>query len=371
MEQKKKLIVSALYYVLIAAAVILALRYVLGIILPFVIGFAIAALLSPTVRFLSQRYKMKYRHTAFFVLVIAYTTVGTLFAFIIVRTALWLGGFLGELPELYKTSVEPAIGRIYEWISDIAARFEGTGEGALFGGIDGFFESLSASLTGAVTDISVRALSFLSGIAAAVPRVIVELSFAILSSFFFLADFEKILSFVKRILPRKAARFLCDMRGKFFVTAGKYLRSYMILMLLTFALLFFGLLLIGTKNAMMYALIIALLDILPIIGTGIIMIPWAIISIFGGNVGYGVSLLLVWGVTCVVRNIAEPKIVGRQVGLHPLLTLISIFVGGKLLGFFGLILFPVGLSIILSAVRDKEMLTGGGDAVPIAKEKNL
>lgn len=353
MEKKKQFIISAAYYFLIAAIIFFTLKYALTTVLPFVLGFAIAAMLSPLVRFLSGKYKMKYKAAAFFVLFLAYATVGMLSVFAIVRIAVWLGEFLKNLPELYKNSVEPAIGRAYEWVSDIIERFDGEGTSELVGGLGGIFESFSNSLAGTVTDISVRALSHLSGIATAVPRVMIGLGVTVISSFFFIMDFEKILGAVKKRLPVRAVAFVRDIRSKFFATSAKYLRSYALIMLITFSLLFLGLTLTRTKNAAIAAGIISLLDVLPVIGTGLVLIPWALISIFGGRGGYGISLLVVWAVTLAVRNIAEPKIVGRQVGLHPLVTLIAIFVGGKLFGLAGLILFPVGLSIAASVIREK------------------
>ena len=89
---------------------------------------------------------------------------------------------------------------------------------------------------------------------------------------------------------------------------------------------------------------IAVLDILPILGTGGIMIPWAVISLVVGNVGLGLKLLLIYGIVTVVRNYVEPKIVGTQLGLHPIITLVSMFIGLRLFGFWGLFGLPVGIS---------------------------
>lgn len=358
MEKKKRFLISAAYYILIFGIVFLAVKYVLGIILPFVVGFGIAALLNPLVRYLVGKYKMKVRVTSVFVLIIAYATVGTLAVLVSIRIGGWLGGFLKGLPDAYRETVEPAIGRAYEWISGIVAKFDGTAASEVMGGIGGIFESVSAALSGAVTELSVGALSLLSTVAAAVPRVVIGLGFAVISSFFFILDFEKILTAAKTRLPPRTVGFLVNIRERFFVTVIKYLRSYAIIMLITFSLLFFGLAVIGTKNAMGSAFVISLLDVLPVIGTGLIMVPWAIISIFAGNTGYGIGLLLVWGITSIVRNVAEPKIVGRQVGLHPLITLIAIFVGTKIFGFVGLILLPVGLSVAASVVREGGQASG-------------
>lgn len=356
MEKKKQFLISAAYYLGIAAIVFFSLKYILGIIMPFVLGFSIAAVLSPAVRFLSHKYKMKYRPAAIFTLLLVYATLGTLIAIAALRFVIWAGDFLSDLPTLYRTSVEPAIARAYEWISALASRFAPSSD-EVVGGIGGIFESLSTSLATAVSDASVRALSALSGVAAAVPRVLISLGFTVISSFFFILDFEKVLAFIKNRLPKRAVGFMSDLRGRFFATVFKYLRSYALIMLITFAQLFLGLSVIGTKNAAAAALIIALLDVLPVIGTGLILLPWAIVSMLGGRVGYGIGLIVIWSAVTVTRNITEPKIVSRQVGLHPLVTLIAMFVGTKLFGFVGLILFPVGLSIGVSVVRERNQLS--------------
>lgn len=352
MEKKKEFLVSAAYYASIAAIVFFALKYALGVIAPFAVGFAIAAVLSPLVRFLSCKYKMRRRPAAVFILLCVYATLGTLIGIGVLRLILWLGNFFEDLPELYRMSVEPAIGRAYEWVSAIASRFYPS-SGEVVGDIGGLFEAVSTSLAGAVSDMSVRVLSSVSAVATAVPGFVISLGFTIISSFFFILDFEKVLAFIKNRLPQRAVGFMSELRGKFFATALKYLRSYAIIMLITFAMLFLGLTVIGTQNAAAAALVIALLDILPVIGTGLVMLPWAVISMLGGRVGYGVGLIAVWAVITVTRNVIEPKIVGKQVGLHPLVTLIAMFVGTKLFGLAGLFILPLGLSVGVSVLRER------------------
>ena len=354
MEKKKRFLICAAYYISIAAIVFFCIKYVLGIIAPFAAGFVIAAGLNPVVRFFCCKYKMRRRPAAIFTLLCVYATLGTLVGIGVLRLTVWLGNFSEDLPGIYRESVEPAIGRAYEWISTLISRFAPTTSGEVVGGIEGIFEAFTTSLATAVSDVSVRALSALSGVAAAIPKLIVSLGFTVISSFFFIIDFEKVLGFIKSQLPRRTVDFMSELRHKFFATTLKYLRSYALIMLITFALLFLGLSVIGTKNAAVMAFIITLLDALPVIGTGLILLPWAIIALFGGYVGYGIGLLVIWVVITVTHNVIEPKIVGRQMGLHPLVTLIAIFVGTKLFGFFGLVALPLGLSVAMSVVREKD-----------------
>lgn len=117
-------------------------------------------------------------------------------------------------------------------------------------------------------------------------------------------------------------------------------------MLITFTELTIGLLLIGQSNAILLAAIICVIDILPVLGTGAVVIPWALISLFTGNILKAIGLILMYIVITIIRNFLEPKVIGNQVGLHPLITLLSMFCGLRLLGFVGLFGFPLTLIVL-------------------------
>lgn len=124
------------------------------------------------------------------------------------------------------------------------------------------------------------------------------------------------------------------------------LKGYILLMLITFTELTIGLLLIGQSNAILLAAIICVIDILPVLGTGAVVIPWALISLFTGNILKAIGLILMYIVITIIRNFLEPKVIGNQVGLHPLITLLSMFCGLRLLGFVGLFGFPLTLIVL-------------------------
>ena len=124
------------------------------------------------------------------------------------------------------------------------------------------------------------------------------------------------------------------------------IRSYILIMTLTFTELSLLFSFFGIENAVLKAAVIALLDIMPILGTGGIMIPWAVISLVLGYTKLGVELLVIYIIVTVIRNYVEPKIVGTQLGLHPIITLIAMFIGLRLFGFWGLFGLPVGISFL-------------------------
>ncbi len=356
MEKRLGFIINSIYALIIAGIVYLVFKYAIFVVMPFLLGFAVAALINPIVRFLSRRYDLKRRPAGILLLLLFYATIGMLVTIGVVRLTVFFGEVSGELPDLYRDKLEPALNKLFGYINSFADRLY-----AIFGGesqvlserLGGIFTSIKSSLGDTISDISVKALTRLSSAAAAIPGIIIELLFAVISSFFFTVDYENILSLAKRLLPKRTVDLLCRLRGRVFKVAGKYLRSYALILLITFGELSLGLVLLGVDNAVLIAFCIALFDILPVAGTGGIMIPWAIFSLIGGDWGFAVGLVVIWAVITIVRNIIEPKIVGRQVGLHPLLALIAMFVGTKLFGIVGLFLLPLTLAIVLPLLRER------------------
>ena len=128
----------------------------------------------------------------------------------------------------------------------------------------------------------------------------------------------------------------------------KYIKSYLLIMLLTFSILLLGLTLLRIRYALLMAFVIAILDILPVIGLGAVLIPWALWSFASSNSALGIGLIILYGVAVIIRQIAEPKIVGKNLGLNPLLTIILMYIGFSLFGVIGLVLVPIGTVALLS-----------------------
>ena len=129
---------------------------------------------------------------------------------------------------------------------------------------------------------------------------------------------------------------------------GSYLKAYGILILITSIELFIGFTILGINNAILLAILIALIDIFPILGTGTVVIPWAIISLIQGNFFRGIGLAIIYIVVLLVRQIIEPRIVGAQLGQHPVVTLIAIYIGFLWMGVFGMILLPIFTNILIA-----------------------
>jgi predicted PurR-regulated permease PerM len=135
-------------------------------------------------------------------------------------------------------------------------------------------------------------------------------------------------------------------------TLGKFIRAYSAIISITFLELSIGFWILGIPNPFLFGVLIAIVDVMPILGTGAILLPWAIISLVIGNTKIGVGLLLLYVLITAVRQTIEPKIVGQQIGLHPILTLILMYVGAQLMGVLGLLILPIIATILVKMNED-------------------
>ncbi|MBR0302321.1 MAG: AI-2E family transporter, partial [Clostridia bacterium] len=141
------------------------------------------------------------------------------------------------------------------------------------------------------------------------------------------------------------------------------IKSYLVLMLVTFAELTLGFTLIGIRRAPLAAFIISFIDLLPVLGSWTVLIPWGVLSIIAGNAKVGAGLLILEAVVYTVRQFAEPHIVGSIVGVHPIVTLLSAFAGYVLLGVAGVIFVPIGVYLAKAVLTDEEPKTVGSKKI--------
>jgi sporulation integral membrane protein YtvI len=129
-------------------------------------------------------------------------------------------------------------------------------------------------------------------------------------------------------------------------TLGKFIKAYTTLIIITFLELSLGFFILKVPNPFLAAAVVAFVDILPILGTGAVLLPWTIICFIFGNNAMGIGILILYIIITIVRQTLEPRVVGQQIGLHPVVTLICIFVGAQLLGVVGIFLLPVTATIL-------------------------
>jgi len=342
MEKRKNFIINTIYAALIIAIVYIAIKYALGLLMPFLIGFLVALLLKPAIRFVSEKLHIHKKVVAIVLVLLFYIVAGFLLSWIGLRAFHTLKDGIVRLPEIYTENIEPAIRDLLDNTQEIMA----TLDPALLQTIGNITSSLSQSMESVVSNISSAVIRFLSSSVASVPGLFMGVMFAIISSLFFAADYSKITGSVARLFPPQKQGLLAELKA--FVTGigFKYVKAYAILMAVTFTELTAGLTLLGIDGAAVIAALTAIVDILPVFGTGTVLIPWAVFELIKGDTALAIGLAVLYGVITVVRNILEPRLVGKQIGLHPIVMLMSIYVGAKVFGFIGIFALPVAVVII-------------------------
>jgi sporulation integral membrane protein YtvI len=343
-ERRRAFIINTLYWAIVIALIYLCLKYVAAWIMPFIIGFFIAYLLKPAVEFLHRKLKGNRKVWAMLVIIIAYGLLCLLLWLLGWRIVTSLRSLFEVLPNVYTNDIEPALQRLNDYFINLTSGLSPDFTQA----VQDMLGNVMNGLKDLVINISKSVVGWVAQVSAKVPTFLISLIFTIMSSIFILADYPNIRSFLLKQLPSKYVGWLQDAKGFVSDTLLKYLRAYSIIMAITFVELSIGLSILQIKSALLVAMIIAIVDIVPVLGTGSIVVPWIIISIIQGNYGRALGLLIMYVVILIVRNIMEPRIVGKSIGLNPLLTLMCMYIGFINFGVLGMLLIPMLLLIAIN-----------------------
>lgn len=342
MERKKKFIVNTMYFGIMLAIAVLLLKFALPLLAPFAIGFVLAYILKRPSRFVARRLHISRKISAILMVLVFYCTIGLLIALLCIKSFAAAGEFLSNLPGFYTSRVEPMLMSIFTGIEQSVLSIDES----LITTLEQLWGQFVDSLGQLVTSLSTGMISVLYALAGSLPGLCIRMLLMIISTFFIAMDYDRITSFILRQMSETAQEIFMEIKTYVTGTLFVCIRSYALIMSITFVELSIGLSVIGVENAISIALMIAIFDILPVLGTGGIMIPWAVITALQANYSMALKLLIVYVVVTIIRNIIEPKIVGSQLGLHPVATLASLFVGAQLFGVIGMFGFPIGLSLL-------------------------
>ena len=338
LEKQKNFLITAAYWTVITASGYLVVKYIVPISVPFFLGIPIAYLVVRISRLLKCQHKL----VRISLILIIYGLLGLLITLLAAKGVSVITGFIRWLPEVYALKILPLAKLAYGWF----AAFVDQLDPAMVSALEMVLESVTASLKNLVSALSGYAVTLVSGIATGIPTLILSMLAMIFSTVFVANDYEGIKSYAQKNLPQSVKKLLSNIWIYLTKTLFVVIRSYVIIMMLTFTELSILFSVFGIEHAVLKAAIIAILDIMPVLGTGGIMIPWAVISLVLGYTKLGLELLLIYIIVTVVRNYVEPKIVGTQLGLHPIITLVAMFIGMRLFGFVGVFGLPVAVSFL-------------------------
>ena len=188
-------------------------------------------------------------------------------------------------------------------------------------------------------------LSFLLSAVSALPSWLVTLAVTVFATFCFALDHGKVIAFAEKTLSAEMCQRVRKIRDACVTNVVRLISGYGALMFMTFSELLAGFLVMRLPYAVLAAFLTSLVDILPILGTGTVLVPWALILFAVGDTTRGLSMLMLYGVVTVVRQIAEPRVIGRSVGLHPLVSLAALYIGGRIGGIAGILVFPLAAAV--------------------------
>ena len=310
--------------------------------MPFVVGWILALLANPLVRFLERRVKLVRRHGSMLIIIAALAIVIGLFYGAGLLVYREMGSFLADAPEIYQ-SVIAEIGDALQNGRKLAEYFPQNLQPPLLAfsdNLDGLFGKLVSRAAEPTVQIA-------GHVAKSIPYLLVNMVITILSSYLFLADWESIMRWLKGHLPAFIFRYIEYMKRDAKGVIGGYFLAQFRIMCVVALILAAGFWVLGVRYGVLLAFLTAILDFLPIFGTGTVLFPWAVVKLFAGEYAYATGLILLYILTQVVRQIIQPKIVGESMGLPPLMTLFLLYLGFKLRGLTGMILaVPVGLVFI-------------------------
>lgn len=344
MEMKKKFVVNAAFYGIIALLVIAGYKYILPILTPFLIGFCVASLVRLPLNKMNLKTRQQNRWAAIGACVVFYAVVLGLLGLVGAKLVKETGAFLAEMPDLFQNELYPYFSMLAQEVRDI------------LGPIDsGFAEmivelgrSLIQSLGQLIKDFSALAVKWVANGAISIPNAIIQIVITVVSSFYIAIDYRKVLDFFAALLPASKRGMVVQTLQYMRSAVAVYIKSFTIIFFMTFAELAIGLALLKIRYAVPVAMGIAVFDLMPVLGTGGILLPWIVVSAILGDFGRAIGIAVLYVAITAVRNTVEPRLVGDQIGLHPLATLVAMILGLKLIGLLGMFLFPVTLVAVMN-----------------------
>ena len=353
-EPYKRIPVILLYVAFAAAAFWLAVRYALPALSPFLFAYLIASLLQPVIRRMEKLHIPRKLAAAALVLA-CILLLASLCYLVVSRVYAELSGIAQNAAELLdRARRDPEFaGGVIRRIDSAIPFFELENVlTELWNGVNAEFESAAADLLGAVTS---RVLPILGDVIGFLPGAFLYAFVLALSAYYVAVDRGAIRRLAVSVLPEGARSHLSAARRELSGTLGSMLRAYSVIFLMTFLELLAAFLLMRVEYPLVAAFIIAAVDILPVLGAGMILAPWGIGALILGDTARGLALLCTFGVMTVIREIAEPRLVGKSIGASPLMTLVSMYAGLKLFGVPGMIFAPVAVTAsrnIYKSVRE-------------------
>lgn len=386
-EKRRSFIINTVFVVIIVGLFYLAIKYALGIVWPFVVAFFLAMLLQRPVNFLSTKTPLKRGISSVIMVLFVLVIVGSIVGLIIGRIVIELKGFFDYL--LIKMEDAPAfVDQIQAWLSDTFSFLPKSLHESIMTATENFLnrlmgieakasaDAIQAENSGIDFSLLSSPLGAVWGTAKQIPMIAVGVLVCVVSCCFMTTDYRTLRDMILSQLSQKRQSAVIRTKQVTFSTLGKMGKAYSIILFVTFMEMLLGLSFLKLIHVydsgyiFAIAFITAVVDIIPVLGTGTILIPWALWSLFTGDVGLGIGLLVVYAIISVIRQVIEPKLVASQLGLPPFVTIMAMYIGSQLFGFVGLFLLPITI-MLLKVLNDEGVIHIFKKKAPVVEEVNV
>lgn len=357
-EKRKAFIINFIYAVICVGLFYVFIKYCLGVLAPFIIAFILAYALQRPIKWAKKKLRLKSHGIISFLLVLLVVCVvfGVLSIAVLVLFN-ELKDFASYLTTQF-SSIDDLIVTLENYAMGVIVRLPESLRGTVGDYVTNAFDSLGKGQ--AELDLSMLSapLSGAWSVVKSLPSTILSVVVAVVSCFFMASDYDKVKELVLGFFSDGKRKSIVKTKRTATKAIAKLLKAYVTIMAITFAEMFLGLFLlklIGVYDGSYIAIIsfvTCIIDIIPVLGTGTVLIPWAVYNLIFGNFGMGVGLLVIYAVITVIRQIIEPKLVANEAGLPAIVTIMAMFIGVRIFGAFGIILLPFTV-IILKLLYDE------------------
>ena len=337
-EKQRAFLVRTAYWAVWAVLLWLGVRYLLRWLLPFLLALALAAAVEPVIAWCRRRMGLKRGFTAAVVTIAVTGAILALAAVIVWQLIRQAAELLGQLPGL--------LAGLPGMTEDLRQRLEDFCAACPQGLRSWLVPALLGTLAAGVAQrASGACITAAAALAAALPGVFLFCGTTALAVFFTAGSYPRVMAFFRRQLGHRLDRAR-GVKANLLSTLGKWCRAQAILLGVTFCQLLVGFLLMGQRYALLLAAVTALVDALPVFGTGTVLLPWAAVCLLAGQAPRAVALAALYAVISAVRSLLEPKVMAAQAGLPPLAALAAMYAGFRALGVAGMILLPMALLFV-------------------------
>ena len=341
-RENLKLIVNILISLVILLLCIFVVPKLVLFFMPFVIGWVISCIANPLVVFLERKLKIKRKAGTVVVIVCVIAAVsGIGYGLGIV---LWrqVSGFVEEIPVMWE-AVKHDFDNLGMWIN----QYIGVRAPKFADALNNLGNSIGEMISDLPKSLNLSTFEGMGSMVGNIASVIISIIMCMLSAYFFIADREWITTFVNKILPENITRKYDVFSSSLKQAVGGYFKAQFRIEIWMYVLLMVGLTVLNVRYSLLIALLMAFLDFLRFFGTGIVLVPWAVVTVIGGNYIRALGFLVIWGAGQLFRQLIQPKIMGESIGMEPIPTLFLLFIGYRIAGVGGmLIAVPLGIIVV-------------------------